>query len=93
MKSEKILILYRDGNYKWKKLKKLTKDDMNNYSTTTQMNSAIEQKANEITNTVSETYAKKEDVTSITDNIGDYMINISKSTILLTSDLDGNITN
>ena len=29
MKSEKILILYRDGNYKWKKLKKLTKDDMN----------------------------------------------------------------
>ena len=29
MKSEKILILYRNGNYKWKKLKKLTKDDMN----------------------------------------------------------------
>lgn len=28
MKNEKILILYRDGNYKWKKLKKLTKDDM-----------------------------------------------------------------
>ena len=43
--------------------------------------------------TVSETYAKKEDITSITDNIGDYMVNISKSTILLTSDLDGNITN
>ena len=57
------------------------------------MNSAIEQKANEITNTVSEVYAKKEDVTAITDNIGDYMINISKSTILLTSDLDGNIIN
>lgn len=70
-----------------------TKDDMNNYSTTQQMNSAIEQKANQITSTVSETYAKKDDVTSITDNIGDYMINISKSTILLTSDLDGNITN
>ena len=70
-----------------------TKDDMNNYSTTKQMNSAIEQKANEIASTVSETYATKEGVTSITDNIGDYMVNISKSTILLTSDLDGNITN
>ena len=70
-----------------------TKDDMNNYSTTKQMNSAIEQKANKITSTVSETYAKKDDVASITDNIGDYMVNISKSTILLTSDLDGNITN
>ena len=32
-------------------------------------------------------------IASITDNIGDYMINISKSTILLTSDLDGNIIN
>ena len=70
-----------------------TKDDMNNYSTTKQMNSAIEQKANKITSTVSETYATKDDVSSITDNIGDYMVNISKSTILLTSDLDGNITN
>ena len=70
-----------------------TKDDMSNYTTTTAMNSAIEQLANQITSTVSETYAKKEDITSITDNIGDYMINISKSTILLTSDLDGNITN
>ena len=70
-----------------------TKDDMSNYTTTTAMNSAIEQLANQITSTVSETYAKKEDITSITDNIGDYMINISKSTILLTSDLDGNIIN
>ena len=70
-----------------------TKDDMGNYATTKAMNSAIEQKANQITSTVSETYAKKDDVTSITDNIGDYMVNISKSTILLTSDLDGNITN
>ena len=70
-----------------------TKDDMSNYITTSAMNSAIEQKANQITSTVSKTYAKKEDITSITDNIGDYMINISKSTILLTSDLDGNITN
>ena len=43
--------------------------------------------------TVSETYATKDEIGSITDNIGDYMINISKSTILLTSDLDGNITN
>ena len=70
-----------------------TKDDMSNYTTTTAMNSAIEQLANQITSTVSETYAKKEDITSITDNIGDYMVNISKSTILLTSDLDGNIIN
>lgn len=70
-----------------------TKDDMNNYSTTQQMNSAIEQKANQITSTVSEIYATKDEIGSITDNIGDYMINISKSTILLTSDLDGNITN
>ena len=29
MKSEKIFILYRDKSYKWKKIKKLTKDDMN----------------------------------------------------------------
>ena len=29
MNSEKILILYKDGNYKWKKLKKLSKNDMN----------------------------------------------------------------
>ena len=70
-----------------------TKDDMSNYTTTTAMNSAIEQLANQITSTVSETYAKKEDITSITDNIGDYMVNISKSTILLTSDLNGNIIN
>ena len=70
-----------------------TKDDMNNYSTTSQMNSAIEQKANQITSTISETYATKDEISSITDNIGDYMINISKSTILLTSDLDGNIIN
>ena len=69
------------------------KEDMSNYTTTTAMNSAIEQLANQITSTVSETYAKKEDITSITDNIGDYMVNISKSTILLTSDLDGNIIN
>ena len=29
MKSEKILLLYKDGNYRWKKIKKLTKEDMN----------------------------------------------------------------
>ena len=57
------------------------------------MNSAIEQKANQITSTISETYATKDEISSITDNVGDYMVNISKSTILLTSDLDGNITN
>lgn len=70
-----------------------TKDDMNNYSTTQQMISAINQRANEITSTVSETYATKDEIGSITDNIGDYMVNISKSTILLTSDLNGNIIN
>ena len=29
MKSDRILILYRTGNYKWKKIKKLTNEDMN----------------------------------------------------------------
>ena len=29
MKSDRILILYRTGNYKWKKVKKLTNEDMN----------------------------------------------------------------
>ena len=29
MKSEKIFILYRDKSYKWKKIMKLTKEDMN----------------------------------------------------------------
>ena len=29
MKNDKIIILYRDKSYKWKKIKKLTKDDMN----------------------------------------------------------------
>ena len=63
------------------------------YSTTVQMNSAIDQKANEITSTVSETYVTKQEIGSITDKIEDYMINISKGTILLTRDLDDNITN
>lgn len=35
----------------------------------------------------------EDEISSITDNIGDYVINISKSMILLTSDLDGNIIN
>ena len=90
------------GNIKIEKGNKATDwspapEDINNefanYSTTVQMNSAIEQKANEITNTVSQTYATKQEIGSITDNIGDYIINISKSTILLTSDLNGNIIN
>ena len=33
MKSDRILILYRSGNYKWKKIKKLTNEDMNKEKT------------------------------------------------------------
>ena len=55
--------------------------------------SKFEQDLNGFRTTVSKTYATKDEIGSITDNIGDYMINISKSTILLTSDLDGNIIN
>ena len=40
-----------------------------NYSTTSQMNSAINQKANEITSTVSETYATKVSVTDVSNNL------------------------
>ena len=40
-----------------------------NYSTTSQMNSAITQKANEITSTVSETYATKASVTDVSNNL------------------------
>ena len=40
-----------------------------NYSTTSQMNSAINQKANEITSTVSETYATKTIVTDLSNNL------------------------
>ena len=45
-----------------------TKSDMSNYSTTTQMNSAINQKANEISQSVSETYATQ---TSIPTKVSD----------------------
>ena len=55
--------------------------------------SKFEQDLNGFRTTVSNTYATKDEIGSLTDNIGDYMINISKSTILLTSDLDGNIIN
>ena len=41
----------------------------NNYSTTSQMNSAIQQKANEITSSVSETYATKQSVTDVSNNL------------------------
>ena len=40
-----------------------------NYSTTSQMNSAINQKANEITSTVSQTYATKTSVTDVANNL------------------------
>ena len=39
------------------------------YSTTSQMNSAINQKANEITSTVSETYATKTSVSDVSNNL------------------------
>ena len=41
----------------------------NNYSTTSAMNSAIQQKANEITSTVSQTYATKQSVTDVSNNL------------------------
>ena len=41
----------------------------NNYSTTSAMNSAIQQKANEITSTVSQTYAPKQSVTDVSNNL------------------------
>ena len=40
-----------------------------NYSTTSQMNSAINQKANEITSSVSQTYATKQSVTDVSNNL------------------------
>ena len=40
-----------------------------NYSTTSQMNSAIQQKANEITSSVSQTYATKQSVTDVNNNL------------------------
>ncbi len=46
-----------------------TKDDMDNYSTTETMNSAIDQKANEILNTVSSTYAEQTTVTNLSNNL------------------------
>ena len=41
----------------------------NDYSTTTEMNSVINQKANEITSTVSKTYATKTSVTDLSNNL------------------------
>ena len=46
-----------------------TKDDMSNYTTTKAMNSAIEQKANEITTSVSETYATQSTTNSMSSQI------------------------
>ena len=45
---------------------------LTNYSTTTQMNSAIDQKANEIKNTVSETYATKASLTTVDNKFANY---------------------
>lgn len=71
----------------------LTPEFINLISNSEEFNSALQLKADEITSTISETYATKDEISSITDNVGDYMIHISKSTILLTSDLNGNIIN
>ena len=71
----------------------LTPEFIKLISNSNEFNSALQLKADEITSTISKTYATKDEISSITDNVGDYMINISKSTILLTSDLDGNIIN
>ena len=81
-----------------------TKDTVNSHTTTigkleTNVNdvsskqSKLEQSLTGFKTTVSDTYATKESVKSITDNLGDYVINISKDTILLTSDLNGNLLN
>ena len=43
-----------------------------NYSTTSQMNSAIQQKANEITSSVSDTYATKQSVTDVNNKFSNY---------------------
>lgn len=71
----------------------LTPEFINLICNSDKFNSALQLKANEITSTVSENFVTKDEIGSITDNIGDYMVNISKSTILLTSDLNGNIIN
>lgn len=81
-----------------------TKDTVDKHTTTigkleTNVNdvsskqSKLEQSLTGFKTTVSDTYATKESVKSITDNLGDYVINISKDTILLTSDLNGNLLN
>ena len=51
------------------KVDNLSNNLTNNYSTTTQMNSAIQQKANEITSSVSQTYATKQSVTNLNNNL------------------------
>ena len=51
------------------KVNNLSNNLANNYSTTTQMNSAIQQKANEITSSVSQTYATKQSVTDVNNNL------------------------
>lgn len=60
-----------------------------NYSTTTQMNSAINQKADQITSTVSKTYATKtslKEVKESIENLDGYTIILSKECIVTTCD-------
>ena len=53
-----------------------------NYSTTTQMNSAINQKANEITSSVSQTYATTQSTsTLLKENITEYYLSTSNTTL------------
>ena len=59
MRQTEIIVNKQSGE-----IKSIAKDLEDNYSTTTQMNSAITQKASEINSTVSETYETKTDATS-----------------------------
>ena len=63
----------------------------NNYSTTSAMNSTINQKANEITSSVSGTYAEKSELNSLKEELGDYTLLITSETIIARCDEKGNL--
>lgn len=54
----------------------------NNYSTTSDMNSAINQKANEITSSVSETYATKASLTTVDNKFANYSTTSAMNTAI-----------
>lgn len=56
-----------------------TKSDMKNYPTTTQMNSAIQQKADSITSTVSSTYASKTELNNKTSALENSISTVSQT--------------